>query len=759
MFEMTLRFGRLSGACVAFLALVVQAVIPVRGQNRDRAVVDRLLLQAQTAGRVRVIVGVAAPFTPEGQLSGPAFAEVQRRGISLAQDRAISLLPEYLRQTVRRFDTIPYMAVEVDAATLDSLQRSSVVTTLEEDVLLQTTLTESVPLIGGPVAWSEGATGAGWTVAVLDTGVDKTHPFLAGKAISEACYSSNATGLSTTVCPGGATSSTAPGSGMNCPYASCLHGTHVAGIATGKGAVFSGVAKDASLVAVQVFSYFPASNDIAAWTSDVNLGLQRVYALKDTFRIASVNLSLGGGRYSDAASCDAANSSTKAAIDQLRSVNIATVIASGNNAFTDSLASPACISSAVSVGSTNDGSGSGIDGPADAVSSFSNSASFLSLLAPGSVINSSVPGGLFANLQGTSMATPHVAGAWAVLRSAVPATLTVSQVLSALQTTGVSIADYRPPFVVKPRIKLDAALGLLLWGASTSRTPNIMAPGDFDGDGKADITVYRSSTGGWFTRRSTDLGLTNIGWGAPSLLDRPVPGDYDGDGHNDVAVYRQTTGTWFIRRSSDGMLLQVSWGAPSLGDVPVPADYDGDGVVDYAVFRTSTGEWFIHRSSNNSLLHVNWGAPALGDVPVPADYDGDGKADYAVYRGSTGDWLAHRSSDDTLLQASWGAPALGDVPVPADYDGDGKADFGVYRSSTGGWFIHRSSNNTLLQVNWGAPSLADMPVAADYDGDGLADIGVYRFRTGEWFILRSSDSAVLHVQWGSPGLGDSVREY
>jgi hypothetical protein len=106
-----------------------------------------------------------------------------------------------------------------------------------------------------------------------------------------------------------------------------------------------------------------------SFTSDQILGLERVFALRSTFNIAAVNMSLGGGRYFDQASCDAANVARKAAIDNLRSVNIATVISSGNDSFADSMGAPGCISSAVSVGSTDDGGSVMLD----AVSSFSNS--------------------------------------------------------------------------------------------------------------------------------------------------------------------------------------------------------------------------------------------------------------------------------------------------------------------------------------------------------------------------------------------------
>jgi subtilisin len=302
-------------------------------------------------------------------------------------------------------------------------------------------LDESTSVIGADQAWAAGFTGAGQAVAVLDTGVEKTHSFLAGKVVAEACYSTTFSAYtSSTLCPGGGESSTAPGSGINCDPSipGCDHGTHVAGIAAGNGSSFSGVGKDADLIAIQVFSRFDDTSFcgsstpcVLSWSSDQILALERVLALSATIDIASVNMSLGGGRYTSTSACDSDNAATKAAIDNLRSVGIATVIAAGNNGFADALSAPGCISTAVSVGSVSN---------SDVISFFSNQAPFLSLYAPGESILSSVLFDGFGTKSGTSMATPHVAGAWALLKQRTPAG-TVATLLEELQNEGVPLTS------------------------------------------------------------------------------------------------------------------------------------------------------------------------------------------------------------------------------------------------------------------------------------------------------------------------------
>ena len=422
-----------------------------------------LRLRTQSAVILPVIVRLRTGFIPEGELNSPIEAEAQRFLIQEAQQRLLSDVVGFDSASVKKYKYLPFLAMRVTSSGLNSLLGSSAVIDVQEDIAVPPVLAQSVALIGGDKAWAAGYTGAGQTVAVVDTGVDKNHPFLTGKVIAEGCFSTNAPTQSlSSLCPGNVSSSYEPGSGLPCGPAntSCDHGTHVAGIVAGRGPSFSGVAKDASLIAMQVFTQVSNSqicgsgrnSCILAYDSDIVRSLERVYELRNTYQIAAVNLSLGGGRYTS--NCDSTAGSMKLAIDLLRSAEIATVIASGNNGYIDAISLPACISTAISVGSTSDY----VSLP-DQVSSFSNSAAILNLLAPGEAINSSIPGGGYGNWGGTSMAAPHVAGAWAIARQKEP-TASITKILGAFSSSGVRIVDTRNN-LTRPRIRVDAAIQLL----------------------------------------------------------------------------------------------------------------------------------------------------------------------------------------------------------------------------------------------------------------------------------------------------------
>ncbi|PKO07196.1 MAG: hypothetical protein CVU41_02635 [Chloroflexi bacterium HGW-Chloroflexi-3] len=422
--------------------------LPLVG-DKGQGLVERF----EEQDRLRVIVQLNIPYQTKQ-------AEVLTPSIHKAQNELMNEMRPYSVRLVHEFDYIPFMAMEVDRAGFEGLLKSPLVVGIEEDQIMKPLLTESVPLINADDVWAAGYTGAGQVVAVLDTGVDKNHPALAGKVVSEACYSTTSTTSNpptTSLCPGGVSATTAVNSALPyisgyCPAGECDHGTHVAGIVTGNNSTIKGVSKDADLIAIQVFSRLDdGSNEVGSWQSDQIKGLERVYTLSSTNSIASVNLSLGGGSYSNSATCDT-YVAYKTAVDNLRTAGIVTVAASGNEGYTSSIASPACISSVVSIGATTDYG-------TEVVANFSNSASILDLLAPGEWITSSIPGTGYATWNGTSMATPHVAGAWALIRSAVPSA-TVDQILTAFKTTGVPILDTRNG-ITKPRIDVLAAMGFL----------------------------------------------------------------------------------------------------------------------------------------------------------------------------------------------------------------------------------------------------------------------------------------------------------
>jgi hypothetical protein len=188
----------------------------------------------------------------------------------------------------------------------------------------------------------------------------------------------------------------------------------------------------------------------------------------------------------------------------------------------------------------------------------------------------------------------------------------------------------------------------------------------------------------------------SLSFSGPAPVRRTL-GDYDGDGKADLGVYRTATGGLFIGQSSTGNLLQLCCADPTGGDRPMPADYDGDGKTDVGIHRAATGEFFVARSSTGGLLRFCCADPGQGDQAIPADYDGDGQADLAVYRTATGGFFIGQSSTGSLLQLCCADPAQGDQPIPADYDGDGKADLAVYRTATGEFFVVQSSTGSPLR--------------------------------------------------------------
>jgi subtilisin family serine protease len=724
---------------------------------------------AQRDGNVRVIVRFASPVPSSGVKPDPASIAAVKARVAASQGAVIAAhfgspaAPrpgQGFERGLTRFEITPGFATNVTPAELEALAADPSVVSIQYDRPIPLALIESVPLIGMPTAHAAGATGAGYAIAVLDTGVQANHEFLAGKVVAEACFSNAVPGGSrASLCPNGTQSQTGPGS-ANAETAQCIngstnlcqHGTHVAGIAAGFNTnpqpgvePPNGVARNGSIFAIQVFTRFNSSADcspsappcVASWTSNQIQALDHVFAnlnLAGGVKVAAVNMSLGGGP-NTAGTCD--GDPQAPSINNLRAAGVLTAIAAGNDGSRTQISHPGCISTATTVASST---------KSDAISPFSNMSAVVDLVAPGSSIQSSVPvvpssTTTYSFFNGTSMATPHAAGAIAAIRAACP-TATANAIEAALKNTGTPITDNRSGGTqTKPRIRVDLAVQNLNCSAPPAPPPMCTLAsqlGDFNGDGKSDLLFRRDGDGVIFQYQMNgfqivavqQVGVIGLDWVLIAVA------DFDGDGKSDL-LFRRTDGTLAIYLVNGAQVV----GSQVLGalgldfDFVGAEDFNGDGKADMLFRRKSDGMLVLYQMNGFQIV----AAQLLGAIGTDwhargvRDFNGDGKADMLFRRASDG-MLALYLMNGFQVVAAQLLGAVGtdwELVGVRDFNGDNRADI-LARKSDGMLLLYLMDGFQILGAQLLGSTGPDFVLLGlgDFNGDGRSDMVLRRTSDG-----------------------------
>lgn len=292
---------------------------------------------------------------------------------------------------------------------------------------------------------------------------------------------------------------------------------------------------------------------------------------------------------------------------------------------------------------------------------------------------------------------------------------------------------------------------------------------DFDGDGRTDLALYREGSRSidiapqqsyWYYL-STRTGATGvIPWGR--TLDVPAPGDFDNDGKTDVSIYRWwsfetgDTNEWWVNKSSGGHKILIY----EPGYHKFNRNYVGDGKSEIGqLYQINISQipnqpcyvsiYFVGDLEYNTIRKTVGEACNVIPTPVPGDYNNDGRSEIAVYNNQTFKvWLPPYNSAYTTPDMIQTLNV--ESPAPGDYDGDGKTDFAGTRSQSGRliWVVKKSSFGAETETDFGFAT--DKPVPGDYDGDGKTDIAVYRPENGSWWIINSATGVISSWYFGLP---------
>ncbi len=742
-------------ACCLALAFIFSSQAIFAQQNTGKFVAGELLVKYKS-----------------GTASGAAFSANRQNGAAVVEE-----FPELKWQRIK----LPF-GVSVEQA-IASYKNFAGIESVQPNYIYKLAATPNdtrfaelygLTKISAPSAWDLTTGSANTVVAVIDTGVNYAHEDLAANMWKN---------------PGEIQGNGVDDDGNGFiddyygydffydradPMDENGHGTHVSGTigAVGNNNLgIVGVNWNVRLMAIKIYDADGLGTTSAMLVNSYNY----VRLMKER----GVNIRVTNNSYSGCTEACGYDQATKDALDAMGDAGILNVFAAGNDAtnidnspkYPASYNSPSLLSVAASTSS-------------DAKAGFSNfGTKGVDIAAPGSgILSTYFNQTKYISFSGTSMASPHAAGAAALLSSYNPQLSAAS-----LKATLMNSVDPLPQWngVVKTggRLNVNNALrnqtvcnfafdrqSQNVFPEGGTFTINVTAAQNCDypiksdaffvavtsgeiGSGNGTITFEVERNSSLARQGKITIGdkVFNVNQNGNGLSAGRAFLDFDGDKRTDYVALQNSGGNmlWHKRQS---LLGYQPFNFGLYEDIAVPALYDVDSKNDLAVWRSSNGTFYVLSSIDNTFQAVQFGLP--GDDPtITQDFDADGKADFAVTRRVNGKLIWYILGTTSGFRAfQFGNET--DKPLRGDFDADGKADLAVYRPASdfpaNTFYVLKSSDGKLLVVQFGN-SATDKIVPADYDGDGKTDIAVWRETTGVWYYLKSSDGSFNAFQFGASG--------
>jgi hypothetical protein len=276
-------------------------------------------------------------------------------------------------------------------------------------------------------------------------------------------------------------------------------------------------------------------------------------------------------------------------------------------------------------------------------------------------------------------------------------------------------------------------------------------PGDFDGDGRADLYVVTGGGVSVWLGGAPDRALADLG----NWFTTAGPNTFDAGplcvGECDQVGYVDPGGSWRLAHEVAWAPFESNFFYGNPADSPFMGDWDCDGVDTPGLYRRFDGYVYLRNSNTVGVADIKFFFGNPSDIPIPGDFDGDGCDTVSIYRPAEQRFyvIDRLGAGDAGLGAAersfiFGDP--GDKPFVGDFDGNGLDEVGLHRESTGRVYFRFSLTSGIADRDFIYGDPGDFLLAGDWDGDGTDTPAIFRPSDGNWYIrLANTQGNANHV--------------